>query len=367
MIGTPSTGELRQLPLRAVICYVARILKRLEPDVWRIRDESSRRGIMGVIVQAEAWCRGDNIERAKIVDLVNRLYCSQRLGTITYLAGCTAWAIIQNDAGVVSTGISSIAGQLGCMASELRHDFTRLSQICGQKGGAEGPIDPSEAGPLGSIWISPPSLAIPISAWSDAATERHERIGRFVRVLASRPEEATPEVLIQATMVTLGDRTTAGQLIIDVAIPWLEIARRIERDPDFLFQFVKAPRKFEEFIAATYHKMGWPEVVLTPRSKDGGRDVIATKPGYGSIRFLEQCKAYSPGHLVTHDDVRGMLGVLQTDANASKAIITTTSDFQPGILAGDEFRRFMPHRLELKNGVDLRKWLAEILRHDDHD
>ncbi|MBI3468598.1 MAG: restriction endonuclease [Planctomycetes bacterium] len=171
---------------------------------------------------------------------------------------------------------------------------------------------------------------------------------------------SSPEVLLQATIVNLGDRTNDGHLIIAVAIPWLAILREIERDPDFLFRFATNPRKFEEFIAGAYHRAGWPQVELTPRSNDGGRDVIATKPGFGSIRFLDQVKAYSPGTLVTHNDVRAMLGVLQTDVNASKGLITTTSDFQPGILSSDEFKRFLPHRLELKNGRQLRGWLMSI-------
>jgi len=75
---------------------------------------------------------------------------------------------------------------------------------------------------------------------------------------------------------------------------------------------------------------------------------------------LDQAKAYKPGHRVTHDDVRAMLGTLSTDANASKGVVTTTSDFQPGILLGDEFQRFMPYRLELKNGAQLAKWLSDI-------
>ena len=55
------------------------------------------------------------------------------------------------------------------------------------------------------------------------------------------------------------------------------------------------------------------------------------------------------------------LGVLNVDRNSSKGIITTTSNFQPGISKPDsEFAPFLPHRLELKNGEDLLKWLAEL-------
>ena len=170
-----------------------------------------------------------------------------------------------------------------------------------------------------------------------------------------------PELLLQTEILHRGDKTVEGVLVRAVAIPWLEIVQHLNRDASFLFQFVKNPRKFEEFIAASYERAGFDEIVLTPQRGDGGRDVIATKNGWGSVRFLEQTKAYSPGHLVTHDDVRAILGALSTDQKASKALITTTSDFQPGILKADsEFAAFVPHRLELKNGTKTLEWIRSI-------
>lgn len=168
-----------------------------------------------------------------------------------------------------------------------------------------------------------------------------------------------PELLLQATLVEQSSRTDEGVLIRSVALPWLQIYRQIGRDPHFLMQFVGHPRKFEEFIAGVYCQAGF-EVTLTPRSGDGGRDVIASRPGFGAIRFLEQIKAYKPGHLVTHDDVRAILGVLSADLNASKCLITTTSDFQPTVTTCDQFKPFIPNRLELKNGKQTLEWLKSI-------
>jgi len=179
----------------------------------------------------------------------------------------------------------------------------------------------------------------------------------------ARPAIATnggPELLLQAEIVLMGDKTAEGQLVKAAAFPWIEIVDHLERDPEFLFQFRHEHRKFEEFIAACYHRQGF-EVTLTPQRGDRGRDVIAFKKGWGAVRFLEQAKAYAPGHLVDHDDVRAMLGVLYADPSASKGIITTTSDFQPGILKeGSEFAPFMPSRLELKNGKSTLEWIKSI-------
>jgi restriction system protein len=169
-----------------------------------------------------------------------------------------------------------------------------------------------------------------------------------------------PEILLQASIVQYGEKTDEGMLIRAIALPWLEILKELVRNPDFLFEFARSPRKFEEFIAGAYRKEGWDEVVLTPSSGDKGRDVIAVKSGYFSIRILDQAKAYSSGRLVRHNDVRAMLGVLSSDQNVSKGLITTTSAFEPGILSSDEFKRFMPHRLELKSGKQLLEWLAKI-------
>jgi restriction system protein len=175
------------------------------------------------------------------------------------------------------------------------------------------------------------------------------------------PVEARLEILLQVEIIHSGTVTAEGALIKAVAYPWRRIVDWVTRDPGSLAHFAQNPRAFEEFIAASYDQAGFDEVTLTPQRGDGGRDVIAVKNGFGSVRFLEQTKAYSPGHLVTHDDIRAMLGVLSVDRNSSKGLITTTSDFQPGITkSGSEFSSFLPHRLELKNGNALRSWLRDL-------
>lgn len=168
-----------------------------------------------------------------------------------------------------------------------------------------------------------------------------------------------PDVLLQAAVVSLGSIAPDGQLIEAVAIPWFEILKQLGQDPDFLF---KVPwRKLEEIVAGAYVQAGWPEVVLTPRSGDRGRDVIASKPGVCSIRIVDQIKAYRKGHVVTADEVRSMLGVLEVDRNVSKGLVTTTSRFAPGIEDDSGLRAFMPYRLELKDGNELRRWLFTLM------
>jgi restriction system protein len=101
-------------------------------------------------------------------------------------------------------------------------------------------------------------------------------------------------------------------------------------------------------------------VILTPRSGDKGRDVIATKRGVGSIRIFDQVKAYKPGHVVTADEVRAMLGVVTGGGNVSKGVITTTSTFAPRLLDDPYLAQYIPFRIELKPKDVLLPWLDEI-------
>jgi restriction system protein len=154
-----------------------------------------------------------------------------------------------------------------------------------------------------------------------------------------------------------GKRVEEGRLIEAVTVPWFEIIKQLEKDPGLVYEM--SARLWEEIVAGAYKKAGFDEVILTPHSGDRGRDVIAVKKGLGSIRVIDQVKAYKPGHLVTANDVRALFGVLQGDG-ASKGFVTTTSDFAPRIKEDPLLMPFMPSRLELINGAMLLKRLREL-------
>lgn len=71
-------------------------------------------------------------------------------------------------------------------------------------------------------------------------------------------------------------------------------------------------------------------------------------------------KAYAPNRLVDRAHVHEMLGVLNTEANVSKGIIATTSDFAPRIEEAPGMKQVLPYRLELINGEGLQRWLADL-------
>lgn len=173
----------------------------------------------------------------------------------------------------------------------------------------------------------------------------------------ARDDRLMPDLILPAGIVALGSKTSEGSLVEGVSVAWFELVRQLAVDPNFL---TKVPwRTVEEVIAGAYEREGF-EVVLTPRSRDKGRDVIASKRGIGAIRIIDQVKAYSRDRKVQPDDVRAIMGVLLREPNVSKAVVSTTSEFSPSILT--EWRSYIPFRLELKSGRVLREWLTTIAK-----
>lgn len=131
----------------------------------------------------------------------------------------------------------------------------------------------------------------------------------------------------------------------------------LRENPKLMYEI--GHRRWEEIIAANYDRQGF-KVTLTPPSSDLGRDVIAEREDWGCVRFIDQVKAYKPGHLVTANDVRALVGVLTADHNATKGFVTTTSDFAPKIKDDKLLKPFMPYRLQLVNGTELLKQFAKL-------
>lgn len=173
--------------------------------------------------------------------------------------------------------------------------------------------------------------------------------------------DSTKHVSFTISGVVTPERpVTEGTLIKVASLGVANILQEIE--DDWSKAFAIPPYKWEEVVANAYSLAGFEEVELTPRSGDHGRDVIAIRKGFGSIKIISSVKAYKPSHLVEYDDVRALLGVLSGERDASKGVVITTSDFPPRILKDPFIAPFLPYRLELMNGVALRSWLKELMK-----
>jgi restriction system protein len=178
-------------------------------------------------------------------------------------------------------------------------------------------------------------------------------------VVLDERHDAEAALLVQAVVEAYG-ATPEGDLVKAIVLPWRTIVEKLKKDWTLAFQI--PPRVWEEMIAAAFEQDGYDEVILTPRSGDHGRDVVAVKKGVGCIRIIDSVKAYAPHRPVRHDDVRALAGVLYGDTRASKGIVTTTSDFAPGIATDPYLSPLMPYRLELMNGSALRDWLGKLTK-----
>lgn len=166
-------------------------------------------------------------------------------------------------------------------------------------------------------------------------------------------ETAAPGISVGAVLIDLGPKIDEGRMVLAVRPAWRRIFDEVVRDRNAVYKL--EPHQFEEFNAAAYDGDGWI-VTLTPRSGDGGRDIIAIQPD--GFRVLVQVKLRTHGRRVKADEVRSLVGVLSRDPAASKAVFTTTSVFAPGVEG--EFADMTPTRLELRDGPRFQEWLKKI-------
>jgi restriction system protein len=176
------------------------------------------------------------------------------------------------------------------------------------------------------------------------------------KILIGDPEQK-PAFSISSVVIP-ENKVAEGVLVKSVSTAWYAAIKEMEKDWSAAYGIDS--RVWEEIIAGALKEDGYDEVVLTPRTHDFGRDVIATKKGRGAIKIIGSVKAYKPGLLVSYDDIRALMGVLSADQNASKGIITTTSGFPPLVKEDKFIAPLLPTRLELIDGPELLAWLIEL-------
>lgn len=126
---------------------------------------------------------------------------------------------------------------------------------------------------------------------------------------------------------------------------------RIINDSEEIYNL--SSREFEELVAELFSQQGFA-VELTPETRDGGCDIIATK-NIGGLPFmlLIECKKYAKRNPVGVSLVRSLLGV-QGDRKANKAVLVTTSRFTK---SAREFAERQQHLISLMDISDLMEMI----------
>lgn len=106
-----------------------------------------------------------------------------------------------------------------------------------------------------------------------------------------------------------------------------------EVNEQLLYELAKNPESlhnlssydFERVIARIFEKQGF-SVEITPRTRDGGKDIFVAKQGLASFLFYVECKKYAPNKPVGIDVIQRLYGVISAE-KANGGFIATTSYF----------------------------------------
>lgn len=143
-----------------------------------------------------------------------------------------------------------------------------------------------------------------------------------------KEEEITKEEVVEPTTLILPPEHQ-DRIVRAENIPF-RLIHAILHDPRHMHNLT--PRQFEEFIAEVVDRLGFSNIILTPPSGDGGRDVIASNEINGiPMTFFFECKKYAEGNKVQLYTLRALLGTVAHHATeANMGVLVTTSTFTKG-------------------------------------
>lgn len=138
----------------------------------------------------------------------------------------------------------------------------------------------------------------------------------------------------------------------------LRLLDKILRSPELMRDL--SPRDFEKFVATLIDKLGFEDVVITPRSNDQGRDILAVKRVHGiPVLFAFECKRYGSDKPIGVELLRALFGTISYGpTKANKGVLVTTSRFTSGA------RRFLltEPSLDGKDFNGIIGWLGEYAK-----
>lgn len=115
-----------------------------------------------------------------------------------------------------------------------------------------------------------------------------------------------------------------------------------------------SPRDFELFVGGLFEKLGF-NVKMTPATRDGGCDIIATKSKPIPFTLIVECKHRKEKHKVDVSVVRSVYGV-QTANQINQSVIVTSSQFTKDARKFAEERQTM---MALWDIDDLLRFITE--------
>jgi restriction system protein len=130
-----------------------------------------------------------------------------------------------------------------------------------------------------------------------------------------------------------------------------EMLRRLAVRPELVHEL--EPHQFEELAAELFEKKGF-SVTLTPRTRDGGKDLyLAQSTELGSFRYAVECKRYRPDRPVSIDVIQRLAGVVDME-RLTAGIVLTTSRFSRDAIS---HAAKLKYRMSLQGYAELKAML----------
>ena len=112
---------------------------------------------------------------------------------------------------------------------------------------------------------------------------------------------------------------------------------------------------FEEFVGDLFKLEGY-EILLTKRTRDGGRDIYAYKTDFlAKICYIIECKRYDPKHKIGEPIIRNLYGVIAKERVSGGILVTTSYFTRPAY----DFVKDIPHQLFLRDFTDITTALSK--------
>lgn len=107
-------------------------------------------------------------------------------------------------------------------------------------------------------------------------------------------------------------------------------------------------RKFEQFVAKQFKRKNF-KVILTPRTNDGGKDIIINKNG---IKTYVECKYWNSNKSIGREEIQKLAGAAMMDG-VRNALFITTSTYNKNA--------FETAKALNKNGFNIKLWTTNDL------
>jgi Predicted endonuclease distantly related to archaeal Holliday junction resolvase and Mrr-like restriction enzymes len=215
------------------------------------------------------------------------------------------------------------------------------------------PIAESELSAIMKEHMYKAKEGLPKSTWENLVYRSNGNMRELIGLLHLLQEQGGTNFIHHQGLIDANGNPLLrhNHIEVDVATINKRLINDISIDPELLYRLT--PREFEFLVADLFARDGY-EVLVTPATRDGGKDIYAArKDNYGSLLYIVECKRNDRSRRVGVHVVRNLYGILMQE-KATYSMVATTSYFTNPAL---EFQRSIQNHMSLYDYDKLIKWI----------